>query len=247
MIGRDARWAALRGGAVKSADVDLLLVHGAWGSPEMWGFVVEALGDVDYRIALADLPTTKRADASFNDDVAHVRALARGSRVVLCGHSYGGQVITAAGCDLPGIAHLVYVATLALDVGETMREWMMKRPGSRTLQLTTFDDGTDLPQGWGDDDGRYTPDALARIRTLRPRPMVGTASPPVQRAAWRQVPSTFIVAAADSLIHPDIQRETALRAGSRLIEIDTEHMINLSTPDRVAAVLADVMRDLIPA
>ena len=95
------------------------------------------------------------------------------AQVVLCGHSYGGQVITAAGCDLPGIAHLVYVATLALDVGETMREWMMKRPGSRTLQLTTFDDGTDLPQGWGDDDGRYTPDALARIRTLRPRPMVG--------------------------------------------------------------------------
>jgi pimeloyl-ACP methyl ester carboxylesterase len=235
---------SVAGGVVESAGIDLLLVHGAWGSPEMWRFVVEGLGDVEYRLALADLPTTNRADATFDDDVAHVRALARGSKVVLCGHSYGGQVITAAGCDLPGIAHLVYLATLALDVGETMGDWMMKRPGSTSLQLTTFDDGTDVPQGWGEDDGRYTPDALARIRSLRLRPMAGGPSPPVRRAAWREVPSTFIVATADSLIHPDIQRETAARAGSRLIEIDTEHMVNLAAPGLVAAALASVMGEL---
>jgi hypothetical protein len=39
-------------------------------------------------------------------------------RVVLVGHSYGGSIITEAGND-PNVATLVYIATFALDEGES--------------------------------------------------------------------------------------------------------------------------------
>jgi pimeloyl-ACP methyl ester carboxylesterase len=233
----------LREGLVM-ADVELVLVHGGWGSPEMWRYVVEALGVVPYDIRLADLPSMNRADASFADDVAHVRSLSSAPVVVLCGHSYGCTVITAAGADLPNVAHLVYVAGLALDEGESSVEWYAKRPGAVELSLTVFDDGRDLPKGWGDDIGRYEPEALARIRSLELRPQAAFPSVVMSSPAWHRVPSTFVVASADSLIHPDSQRETAQRANARIVEINTDHMVNLAAPAELAAALNTVMADV---
>ena len=50
-----------------------------------------------------------------------------------------------------------------------------------------------------------------------------------------------MVAAADSLIHPDSQRETAQRANAQIVEVDSDHMVNFAAPEELAAVLNTVM------
>jgi pimeloyl-ACP methyl ester carboxylesterase len=222
-------------------DVGLVLVHGAWGSPEMWRDVTDAVGVVPYEIRIADLPTTNGADATFADDVVHVKSLASAAKVVLCGHSYGCTVITAAAADLANVAHLVYVAGLALDDGETSAEWFAKRPSAVRLSLTVLDDGRDLPQGWSDEPGTYSPEVLARIRSIELRPQAIFPTVRISDPAWRRVPSTFVVATGDSLIHPDNQRETAARANAQVVELNCDHMVNLAEPVEVAAVLNAVV------
>lgn len=46
--------------------------------------------------------------------------------VIVAGHSYGGQIITALGTDAPNVAGLVYMAAFGLDEGESLHA---KRPG----------------------------------------------------------------------------------------------------------------------
>ena len=189
----------------------------------------------------------QRADMSFVDDVAHVRALAAASRVVLCGHSYGGTVITAATTGLTNIAHLIYVAAFAVDEGETSSDWYAKRPPSTPRSFTVLPDGRDLPQGWGVEDGRYGPEILARMRAIELRPQV--VFPPVRISdpAWRRLPATYVVATSDSIIHPETQREMAARAGATVVELDTDHMVNIAAPEALAMVIDAVMDDIGPA
>jgi pimeloyl-ACP methyl ester carboxylesterase len=222
-------------------DVALVLVHGAWGSPQMWRDVTDAVGVVAYEVEIADLPTTNRADATFADDVRHVQSLASAATVVVCGHSYGCTVMTVAAADLANVAHLVYVAGLALDDGETSAEWFAKRPGALSLSLTVLDDGRDVPHRWSDDPGTYSPEVLAKIRSTELRPQVALPPVRISTPAWRRVPSTFVVATGDSLIHPDNQRETAARANAHVIELDCDHMVNLAAPSELAEVLNTVM------
>jgi pimeloyl-ACP methyl ester carboxylesterase len=223
---------------------ELVLVHGTWGSPEMWTYVVESLGDVPYAIRLADLPTTNRADATFADDVTHVRSIASGQSVVLCGHSYGCTVITAAGADLPNAVQLVYVAGWALDDGETSADWYARRPGVGRLSFTDVGDGRYLPHGWGDDNGHYDAETLAKMRSIELRPQARSAPVPMSNPAWRRVPSTFVVTTSDSIVPTDFQREMAERAKGRVIEIDCDHMVNLAAPAELAAAIDSVMSAL---
>jgi pimeloyl-ACP methyl ester carboxylesterase len=97
-----------------------LLVHGAWGVPADWDDVVAALSARGVAVAVADLPTMRDPGATLLDDAAHVVELAAASPapVVLCGHSYGGAVITQAAPSCPSVAHLVYLAAPVPGVGE---------------------------------------------------------------------------------------------------------------------------------
>lgn len=218
-----------------------MLVHGAWGSPEMWQWVVEELGDLRSSARIADLPTMQRADATLADDAAHVRDLAGDGPVVLCGHSYGATVVTEAGAGLPGLAHVLYLAGPIPDAGEDMFTWGSKRPIPGAAPLDFRDDGTAMVTVWAEDDGSYDAATLDRIRSCPPRPFaVAGAVTPLTGAAWRNVPSTAVVTLRDRTMHPDTQRETAERAGSDVIEIDAAHMVNLSHPAEVGAILTRI-------
>jgi len=82
------------------------LVHGAWHGAWCWDKVVAQLADAHVPVIAVDLPFT-----SFHDDVNAVRkALDTASdRVVLCGHSYGGAVISEADAGVDSVRHLVYL------------------------------------------------------------------------------------------------------------------------------------------
>jgi pimeloyl-ACP methyl ester carboxylesterase len=207
----------------------------------MWRDVVERLEGAGPRVHIADLPSTNRSDATLADDVAHVRGIAAGDRVVLVGHSYGGAVVTEVAAGRTNVVHLVYVAAFVPDVGESTFDWLTKRPIGGGPDLEFFEDGTSMPRGWGDDNGRYDAEVLARIRATPPRRQaVAPAVTALGAAAWHDVPSTYLVATVDDVLHPESQREMASRAGARTIELESGHLVNFARPEAIAAAIMDV-------
>jgi pimeloyl-ACP methyl ester carboxylesterase len=55
--------------------------------------------------------------------------------------------------------------------------------------------------------------------------------------AWRTVPSTYVVCAADEAVHPELQRAMARRA-TRVLEWDCGHSPQAGRPDAVADLVA---------
>ena len=94
--------------------MSVVLVHGAWHGPWAWDGVVADLERLGVPVDAVELPFT-----GFPDDAAAARvAIERaGPGAVVCGHSYGGFVISAAARDLP-VGHLVYLCAFMVDEDE---------------------------------------------------------------------------------------------------------------------------------
>jgi len=210
-----------------------VLVHGAWHGAWCWDPVVAALGDS--RVVTLDLPSNHVEGAGFTDDVRAVRDLldAAGGDVVLCGHSYGGAVISEAGAH-DAVAHLVYLAAFVLDVGESVSSNAAPAMPAE-LQAAMRVDG----------------DRVSIDPGAAPTVFYGdVADPPVDRlvphnlrafivkctaAAWKDRPSTYVLCREDGAAGP-WQRFFADRCSS-VVELDASHSPMLSMPDRVADIL----------
>jgi pimeloyl-ACP methyl ester carboxylesterase len=218
-----------------------LLVHGAWHGAWCWEAVQERLPEA---IAL-DLPSNHVEGASFTDDVNAVRdALDGMTDVVLCGHSYGGAVISEAGAH-DHVRHLVYLTAFALDVGETVLDNAAAQdpvasaapPVAMSGALRVEDDGRTVVVDPAAVTAAFYADCdPAPVDRLVPHSMrafeIQTTA-----AAWRDRPSTYVVCTQDQAIHPDVQRFFAGRTGGRTVELDASHSPMLSMPDAVAEIL----------
>src|SRR5690349_22394255 len=96
---------------------NIVLVHGAWADGSCWSGVIQRLQTGGYHVTAPQLPLTALAD-----DVARLRQVLdlQDGPIVLAGHSYGGQIMTALGTDAPNVAGLVYVAAFGLEQGESL-------------------------------------------------------------------------------------------------------------------------------
>lgn len=229
------------------AITNVVLVHGAWVDGSGWKDVYDILVAEGLSVAIVQVPET-----SFADDVAAVRrtlGLLDGA-AVLVGHSYGGALITEAGLE-PNVAGLVYVAAHAPDAGENEAALgkatpaaIGKTPGAR---VTTADGFVTLTEDafvtlFAPDLPRERALFMARSQVL-PRADVFAAA--ITVPAWRSKPSWGIVAGADQIIHPDLERWYYARAGSRVTEIPgASHAVFVSQPAKVAAVILEAAREL---
>lgn len=219
----------------------IVLVHGAWGRPQMWDQVIERLPS-GHDVIVADLPTCSRPGTSLADDASHLQEIAGDGPVVLVGHSYGGAVITEAGSRVPGAQHLVYLAAAMPDAGESMFEWVTKRPTGREMPLEFSDDGMSMVIV-DENDSPYDPGTTARLMQIGLRSFaIAGVTTPLTNAAWTTLPSTYLVATEDTTIHPDTQRQMAARADTT-VEIDTEHQVIISRPDDVAELITRVVSE----
>src|SRR5262249_44022254 len=91
---------------------DVVLVHGAWHGAWCWDGVVAALEGNGISVTAVELPLT-----GLDSDVAAARRAIQdaGERVVVVGHSYGGEVIARAAAGLPTVKRLVFLAAFMLD------------------------------------------------------------------------------------------------------------------------------------
>lgn len=153
---------------------------------------------------------------------------------VVVAHSYGGIVTADAAADVAAVSHLLLVSSYLPEPGQS---------------LSSFGDGSPSPLLDVDlDDGTFgvRPDRLvenflqdcppviaAEAKHHLARQSLAVTQQPVQAAAWQQIPTTYLVCAADLGTPPTAQREFARRA-QRVVEIDAGHHPFLSRPGLVA-------------
>jgi pimeloyl-ACP methyl ester carboxylesterase len=228
---------------VNGSTPTVLLVHGAFTDASSWTGVIAELLDAGIDVmAPANSLRGVAADAAYLVSVA--RAI--DGPVLLVGHAYGGAVITQAGSQAANVVGLVYVAAFAPDRGENLLDIAGQYPDTLlgpALWPATFPTGDAEP---GVElyltTGRYRavfaadlPERVTSAAAVAQRPVAAVAFEERSAvAAWRTLPSWFVVATADQAIHPDAQRFMAQRAGADTIEIDASHAVALSRPTEVA-------------
>lgn len=221
---------------------NIVLVHGAWVDGSGWKPVYDILVRDGYQVTLVQEPLT-----SLADDVAATKRILdlQTGPTILVGHSYGGSIITEAGVH-PKVVGLVYVAAHAPDVGEDESALGKKTPSALamkqgSIQSTpdgyTFLDRADFPEYFAPDLPRGQADFGAQAQMLTAAKVFST---PLTAAAWKTKPSWGIVAEADQIINPDLERMYYQRARSHTTEIKgASHSVYESRPKEVAAVIED--------
>jgi pimeloyl-ACP methyl ester carboxylesterase len=217
---------------------NIILIHGAWADGSCWSGVIELLQADGYNVTAPQFPLT-----SLADDVARLRQvldLQIGPSVVV-GHSYGGQVMTALGADVPSVIGLVYIAAFGLDQGESLGGLLSQGPASPALTHMLTD-----AQGFGwlpvDDfvshfAGDVDP-ARARVMWAVQQPLATSLfEDEMGVPAWKSLPSWYLVAADDEAIPPAAERQFAARMGATTIEIPSSHVPMVSHPGEVAQLI----------
>ncbi len=221
-----------------NARPNIVLVHGAWADGSSWSGVIERLQADGYHVAAPQFPLTALAD-----DVARLRQVLgrQDGPVIVAGHSYGGQVMTALGPDAANVAGLVYIAAFGLDQGESLGGLLSAGPVTPALaHLVTDDQGF----GWLPEDD-FTGYFAADVNPVRAKVMYAVQQPLAMSAfgdvmgvpAWKTLPSWYLVAAADQALPPDAERAFAARMGATTVEIGSSHVAMVSHPADVAQLI----------
>lgn len=232
--------------AAQAAPVkNVVLVHGAWVDGSGWRPVYDILAKDGYHVTVVQEPLTGLA----NDVAATKRVLAeQDGPCVLVAHSYGGSIITEAGED-SHVAALVYVAAHAPDVGEDEADLGKNMPSFTQKQdgaiLKSADGYTQLrPDLFPADFAADLPLAQAKFEAHSQIPTAASVfSTPMTAAAWKSKPSWGIVAGADKIINPDLERFYYQRAHSHVTVLEgASHSVYESRPKKVAAIIEDAAR-----
>lgn len=221
----------------------LIFVHGACvrDAEWWWSKMTKPLADHGIATSVVPLPSCGEAGETLGDlydDVdACRRAIAAAEEpVVLCGHSYGGVIITEAGVD-DRVTQLLYVTSVMPDAGQSQADLIGSEPAP---WLAPSDDGTvgvdpDMIRKFflQDCDEVTTAQALSRLTR---QSLVPFTQPPRQ-IAWRQTPATYIVCTEDLATPAEVQLGR-VRPGARVVEFDAGHHPFLSRPDAFAQTIA---------
>jgi pimeloyl-ACP methyl ester carboxylesterase len=223
----------------------IALVHGAWADGSSWAAVIRRLQAAGHDVVAPQLPHT-----SLADDVAklrHVLSL-QAEPTLLAGHSFGGQVMTALGPDAPNVVGLVYVAGFGLDEGESIGALLTQGPPTPAVAKLTIDE-----QGlaWLPEDAflqHFAPDVdpvEARVMCAVQQPLAASTLDDVMTTpAWKSWPTWFAVAQHDEVIPPDAERQFAQRMGATTVEVDSSHVVMISHPDDVTALIQSAVDDV---
>jgi len=220
---------------------NIVLVHGAWVGGSGWKPVYEILTRDGYNVSIVQEPLT-----SLEDDVAATKRVLdlQPGPCLLVAHSYGGTIITEAGND-PHVVGLVYIAAHEPDTGETEAANGRRFPSvtSKTKAIEKTPDGftylnpADYFEDFAADLPREQAEFESHAQMLTAAKVFQT---PVTHPAWKSKPSWALVATADKIINPDLERMYAKRAHSHKVEVEgASHSVYESHPKEVAALIEE--------
>jgi pimeloyl-ACP methyl ester carboxylesterase len=217
----------------------LVLIHGAWFGGWSWDEVRLHLVSRGWQSETVELPNVAYSGnprfGLFDDaEVVRQRIKNIDGPAVVVAHSYGGAVATQAAADLPNVRHLVYVCAFQLDIGESGLGVVGKPPDWWNVQgdvMSVHDPGTiffnDMPQDVADR-------AAARLKPIS----LCTANQPLTAAAWRTIPSTYIVTHRDNAAAPMHQELLASRA-TYVRHLPSGHLPLLSMPSALTDLIVE--------
>lgn len=215
----------------------IVLVHGAFADGSSWERVIPILQRDGYTVTAVQNPLS-----SLATDVETTKRLidAQTGPVVVVGHSYGGAVITGAAAGNPNVKALVYVAAFAPEAGEPIGAYGQKYPVPLDKALRPdaagflYMDRAQFHSVFAAD----IPAVDARVAAATQKPIIGSAfGATVDKAAWKDIPSWYLVTQNDRALHPDLQRFYAKRMGARVTEVKSSHVPFLSHPAVVARLI----------
>ena len=217
----------------------LIFVHGACVRDAAWWWsqMTQPLAELGVSTVAVPLPSCgetgdKLGDLADDVEVCQQAIAEADGPVVLCGHSYGGVIITEAGAD-DRVTQLLYVTSVMPDAGQSQADLIGSEPAP---WLQPSDDGTigvdpDMIREFflQDCDETTTEQAVRRLTRQSLTPF--TQAP--RQIAWRQKPATYFVCTEDLATPAEVQRRR-VKADTRLVEFSAGHHPFLSRPDAFA-------------
>ncbi|GAB2693366.1 alpha/beta fold hydrolase [Nocardia thraciensis] len=236
----------------------VVLVPGNFTGAWMWTDTIALLQRADIRAIALELPTigSLALDTDFYADARAVRAVldALEPPVLLCGHSYGGGVITeAAAGPHPAVEHLVYLNGVVPDSGDTLVSLMTaavlgaeadNRP-DHGLRMRADGLAELTPEHarrvlFGD-----CPDERAEAGLVRLQPAnVSGGTQPLTGAAWRELPATFVRCVED--VMPEAVAPAFFERDPEVVELPAGHSPQWSRPELLAELLTRLAKSLQP-
>jgi pimeloyl-ACP methyl ester carboxylesterase len=221
----------------------LIFVHGACVRDAAWWWnkMTAPLAERGVATVAVPLPSCGEAGGTLGDlydDVAACREMigSVAGPAVLCGHSYGGVIITEAGAD-ERVAGLIYVTSVMPDAGQSQAGLIGSEPAP---WLQPGEDGTvGVDPGMvrrfflQDCDGPTSDAAVSRLTRQSLTPF----TQPPGKIAWRQKPASYVVCTEDLATPAQAQRRR-IRQGVRTVEFSAGHHPFLSRPEAFAGSLA---------
>jgi pimeloyl-ACP methyl ester carboxylesterase len=216
----------------------IVLVHGAWADGSCWSAVIERLQASGYDVTAPQFP-----ESSLAADVARLRQVLdrQDGPVILAGHSYGGQIMTALGPNAKNVAGLVYIAAFGLDEGESIGALLAQGPPTPALAHLEIDQ-----QGFAwlpeDDFVKHFASGVdpvqARVMHAVQQALAASTLQDVMAIpAWRSRPCWYLVASEDETIPPAAERQFAARMDATTVEVPAGHLAMISHPDEVARLI----------
>ncbi|MBD2000100.1 alpha/beta hydrolase [Leptolyngbya sp. FACHB-541] len=226
----------------------IVLVHGAWADATSWQHIIPLLQQAGYTVTAVQNPLT-----SLPDDVATTKRVidAQEGPVVAVGHSYGGAIITGAADGNPQVKALVYIAGWALGPGESVGQLIGKFPPPPLATAIVADTA-----GFLYIDREKFHEVFAKdVSPVEARVLAVTQKPPaslafgqsLDSAAWKTIPSWYLVSQEDQAINPELQRFMADRIGAKTTEIKASHVSYISQPREVANLIIEAATSAVTA
>ena len=236
-----------------------VIVHGGWGGGWEWTPVARMLRERGHDVftpTLTGLGERAHLGSDIDlsdhiDDVLAVFTFEELRDVVLCGHSYGGMVVTGVADRVPDLVRLlVYLDAFVPNDGQALQDLLPKEFKDSLLRTAKErgDRRIPIPSELLPPEGGI-PDAVRTryITRTRPHPAATLTEPIRLSGAVTGLPRAFVRCTGEldpdnDLMGPFARR--ALTEGWLYRELGTAHDLQLLDPEGTATLLDDLTTSL---
>ncbi|MGY4648975.1 alpha/beta hydrolase [Mycobacterium sp. URHB0021] len=192
----------------------LLLVHGGFHGPWFWQSVISSLAPLGPQtVELPSVAAKGEPRYGMLDDAAEVRRRLE---------AIDGPIVVVAG--------------FALDIGESLLDTITEPPPWWNINGDTMTADCPVETFYHDVPAEEADRAVARLRPSS----YSIVTDRLTAAAWRDIPSTYVICDQDHAITPAVQEHLARRS-TNVRRLPTSHSPMLSRPAEVAQIIAEVM------